>query len=77
MWRKKRCGIKTENWCLENYKTIMKKLTQPERGLLTDFLNTIRAYEHESHNLIGHDERETAEFIDIYEKHRNLPTCKI
>lgn len=37
-----------------------------DRKLLTHFLDTIRNYERESHNLIGFDERETSEFIDIY-----------
>ena len=36
------------------------------REILIDFLDSIRDYERESNNLIGHDERESIEFVDIY-----------
>ena len=45
----------------------MEILTKQQKDLLADFLNTLRNYEHESHNLIGPDERETSEFVEIYE----------
>ncbi len=38
------------------------------RELLIKFLDSIRDYERESHNLVGHDERDSAEFVDIYLK---------
>jgi hypothetical protein len=36
------------------------------RELLIRFLDKIRDYERESHNLIGFDERESEEFVDIF-----------
>jgi hypothetical protein len=45
----------------------MKVLTEEQKDLLIDFLDSIRAYERESHNSIGFDERETSEFIEIYD----------
>ena len=33
---------------------------------MTDFLDSIRAYEHESGKSIHFDERESSEFVDIY-----------
>ena len=45
-----------------------KKLTQEQRELLIDFLDSIREYERESRNMIGFDERESSEFVKIYER---------
>lgn len=36
------------------------------RGIMADFLDSIRAYEHESGEAIYFDERESSEFVDIY-----------
>ena len=36
------------------------------RGIMADFLDSIRAYEHESGEAICFDERESSEFVDIY-----------
>jgi hypothetical protein len=44
-----------------------KKLTQEQRELLINFLDSIREYERESHTFIGFDERESFEFVDLYE----------
>ena len=43
------------------------KLTKEQRELLIDFLDSIREYERESHNLIGFDERDSFEFVSMYE----------
>jgi len=45
----------------------MEILTKEQKDLLADFLDSIRDYERESHNLVGFDERETSEFVEIYE----------
>lgn len=42
-------------------------LSRNQKELLIDFLDSIRDYERESHNLIGFDERENIEFVEIYE----------
>lgn len=42
----------------------MKTVTM--RGIMADFLDSIRAYEHESGEGIYLDERESSEFVDIY-----------
>jgi len=36
------------------------------RKVLIDFLDEIRNYERESHNMLGFDERESEEFVDIF-----------
>lgn len=51
------------------------KLSQRERKLLIMFLDDIRAYERESRNLIGFDERESSEFVDIFEA-KEEPVCE-
>ena len=45
-------------------KNIMKTVTI--RGIMADFLDSIRAYEHESGEAIHSDERESSEFVDMY-----------
>ena len=35
-------------------------------GIMADFLDSIRAYEHESGSAITFDERESSEFVDMY-----------
>lgn len=35
-------------------------------GIMADFLDSIRAYEHESGKAIHFDERKSSEFVDIY-----------
>jgi len=45
----------------------MEILTKEQKELLADFLDSLRNYERESHNLIGFDERETSEFVELYE----------
>lgn len=44
--------------------------------ILAHFLDSLRDYEHESHNLIGHDERESMEFVEIYLKN-NPDICQL
>jgi hypothetical protein len=36
------------------------------KEILIDFCQAIKNYEHESHNMIGFDEREAEEFVDIF-----------
>ena len=36
------------------------------KGVMADFLDSIREYEHESGKAIHYDERESSEFVDIY-----------
>ena len=40
--------------------------TETLRGIMADFLDSIRAYEHESGSAITFDERESSEFVDMY-----------
>ena len=42
------------------------------RQLLIIFLESIRDYEKESHNLIGFDERESKEFVELFLKKNDL-----
>jgi len=51
-----------------NNKITTNKLTQEERDLLIHFLDGIRGYERESHTNLGFDERDSSEFVDIYER---------
>jgi len=45
----------------------LKAITEEKiRKLLIHFLDSIRHYEHESHTLLGHDKRESGEFVDTY-----------
>lgn len=36
------------------------------KGIMADFLDSIREYEHESGKAIHYDERESSEFVDMY-----------
>ena len=56
----------TEKQAIQMQAKVIVNFAERDRKLLTHFLNSIRDYERESHNLIGTDERETSEFIDIY-----------
>ena len=47
-----------------------KMVSERLREELEAFLESIRAYERESHNLVGFDERESREFVEIYLKSR-------
>ncbi len=40
--------------------------TETITGIMADFLDSIRAYEHESGSAITFDERESSEFVNIY-----------
>ena len=37
-----------------------------EKKDFADFLDSIREYENESNHSVGHDERDSIEFVDIY-----------
>lgn len=47
-----------------------------DRELLIDFLDSIRDYEKESHNLIGFDERESSEIVDHYLIEKDCENCE-
>lgn len=49
----------------------MVKLNKETKALMADFLDSLRDYMHESHNLLCFDERESDDFVDIYEKQLN------
>jgi len=38
---------------------------------LIDLVESLKNYTHESHSILGHDEREAKEFVDIFLKDRN------
>ena len=65
-----RNGIWVES--LEEPKIYIKKaMNKKEKaptitGIMADFLDSIRAYEHESGKAIHSDERESSEFVDMY-----------
>lgn len=46
----------------------MAKLDKETKVLMADFLDSLRDYMHESHNLLCFDERESDDFVDTYEK---------
>lgn len=46
----------------------MVKLDKETKVLMADFLDSLRDYMHESHNLLCFDERESDDFVDTYEK---------
>ena len=51
-------------WVVEINKRKMKTMTIT--GIMADFLDSIRAYEHESGEAVASDERESSEFVDMY-----------
>lgn len=46
----------------------MAKLDKETKVIMADFLDSLRDYMHESHNLLCFDERESDDFVDTYEK---------
>lgn len=51
---------------LENLREEMKKKEEGGRKTLIDFMQSIKDYTHESQNVLGFDEREAEEFVDIF-----------
>lgn len=45
------------------------EITSLIKKLMIEFVESLRNYERESHNLLGFDERETEEFVKIFLKH--------
>lgn len=46
----------------------ISEVTSLIKKLMIEFVESLRDYEKESHNLLGFDERETEEFIQIFLK---------
>ena len=45
------------------------EITSLIKKLMIEFVESLRNYERESHNLLGFDERETEELLEIFLKH--------
>jgi hypothetical protein len=54
-----------------NYVGFASKSAQLTKDLMIEFVDSLRNYEKESHNLLGFDERETEELLEIFLKQRN------
>ena len=46
--------------------SVIPKIADRDKKLLTHFLESLRDYERESHSLLGFDERVNEEFVSIY-----------
>jgi hypothetical protein len=48
----------------------ISEVTSLIKKLMIEFVESLRDYEKESHNLLGFDERETEEFLQIFLKEK-------
>ena len=60
-----KCNELTKEQTLANHYAIKQDL-QMEREQMIDLVQSLKDYTNESHNILGHDEREASEFVDIY-----------
>ena len=63
------CGTQIEYFedKMSNNKQSMKLYTETD---LIDLVQSLKDYTHESHSILGHDERDAKEFVDIFLKNR-------
>jgi hypothetical protein len=65
----KEIGIWMEGW-LQGYKEAQAQYEAKEtfytKQDLIDLVQSLKDYTHESHTILGHDEREASEFVEIY-----------
>ena len=54
---------------MSNNKQSMKLYTEND---LIDLVQSLKDYTHESHSILGHDERDAKEFVDIFLKDRTF-----
>jgi len=52
-----------------NEEETISEITSLIKKLMIEFVESLRDYERESHNLLGFDERETEELLEIFLKH--------
>ena len=45
---------------------ILKEAKEMEKERMIQLVQSLKDYTHESHNILGHDEREASEFVDIF-----------
>lgn len=50
----------------ESSKAMQEQALQMEREQMIDLVESLKDYTHESHVILGLDERESSEFVDIY-----------
>ena len=64
---------KLEELVLKSLRTDEKdtlfEVTSLIKKLMIEFVESLRDYERENHNLLGFDERETEELLEIFLKH--------
>jgi hypothetical protein len=56
--------VKGQLWWHERKQKALKK----EKEQMIDLVQSLKDYTHESHIILGHDEREASEFVEIYYK---------
>ena len=42
------------------------ELLEKEKEQMIDLVQSLKDYTHQSHTILGHDEREASEFVEIY-----------
>lgn len=52
----------------ESNKDIVEQAKELEKQHMIDLVQSLKDYTHESHNILGHDEREAYEFVVIHYK---------
>lgn len=72
-WCDKECTRQLRAWRSEQlknqgflYDLDIEAAIQMERTQMIDLVQSLKDYTHESHTILGHDEREASEFVDIY-----------
>jgi hypothetical protein len=53
-----------------HYEMVVKLAKKKEKEMLCDLVQSLKDYTNESHNILGHDEREPIEFVEIFLKDR-------
>ncbi len=52
-------------------KEVIDKAKEMEKQMLCDLVEQLKDYTNESKSILGHDEREPVEFVEIFLKERN------
>jgi hypothetical protein len=52
----------------EKKRKILEQAKEMENQRLIDLVQSLKDYTHESHAILGHDEREASEFVEIFKQ---------
>jgi len=53
------------------YEKLIKQAKEMEKQMLCDLVEQLKDYTNESKSILGHDEREPVEFVEIFLKERD------